>query len=482
MKGKKKGFTLVELMIVIVIIGILAAIIVPTVTGAIQKGKIAKDQADVKTMNMFIAMYKAEIGATSIDIHDAYNAITSNNIIPKATSNDNTFWFDTVSEQVVLANTKNAIVGNVNLNKGKAIANNTFAATTPHKNDNEVEALSTNKDFLYFDFGNNPISNAIKGIRGYANHINTLFAEVIKGINEQAVKTHLEQFNPAENAIIFISETNNVLSKAAETARSATKIVFDLGVSVIPQANYVKDTPLAIIVTTSGTEDITLLPINLPNSVRVVRSGAFSKITGFNTINASGNIFFESGSLTDDLKHKNNIQENVAKGYNCQTTIATIKDGEKYAEILPTLTTGDAIPKDAASVIFRRILVRDCVVYYGELYDAKNRVVGLINKIGYFTSVKIDKSSVTSGTTTINGITVTLPEYVKNLTNINDYTKYTVTLEKDSASPITIKANSDFSFVVTGQTDLTGYTLKITYNTATNGATAENTPIYKETL
>lgn len=56
-KNNQKGFTLVELMVVVVIIGVLAAIAVPVYNGATDKATIAAVQANARTVNGAIQVY-----------------------------------------------------------------------------------------------------------------------------------------------------------------------------------------------------------------------------------------------------------------------------------------------------------------------------------------------------------------------------------------------------------------------------------------
>ena len=48
MKMNKKGFTLIEMLVVIAVISILVAIVIPTVTTATEKAKLATDAANIR--------------------------------------------------------------------------------------------------------------------------------------------------------------------------------------------------------------------------------------------------------------------------------------------------------------------------------------------------------------------------------------------------------------------------------------------------
>ena len=62
LKKKKKGFTLIELMAVIAIIAILAAVLVPTVTGYIQRAKKTAIITQVRNVVSAIETYNATAG------------------------------------------------------------------------------------------------------------------------------------------------------------------------------------------------------------------------------------------------------------------------------------------------------------------------------------------------------------------------------------------------------------------------------------
>lgn len=111
MRKQRKAFTIVELVIVIAVIAILAAVLIPTFSGVIRRAKVSSDEQTAASLNTYLAAYRVENEIKSEQeiyalIDEAYGAGYSANLTPASASYGYHYWYDSQTGRIVVRRTK----------------------------------------------------------------------------------------------------------------------------------------------------------------------------------------------------------------------------------------------------------------------------------------------------------------------------------------------------------------------------------------
>lgn len=323
MRSRKKGFTIVELMIVIVIIGILIAIIVPSVTSAIESANIASDQSDVKNMNTILQVYCVQNGidTTKLQAPEVRAIVSSEQknytFVPK--SSKGIYWYS-VNEGKIVYST-NGDPNNV------VLSNVAHAAFTPSSPEELVEG------YLYLNTGDelDEVFTALRSVINRATYNNVLAAaESVEKFTD--FKAHIENFDPSHT--LYISST----SMYKDGGASIDNVVFATGITVIPKVETILTLAFS-----SGVD------IVLPATVKVVEPGAFISVMSKTrlVVNNSSTKVVE-GALSGSIKKVANVENITYADYKNNikgNSLVKIDINDSEGNLIDTVTCDDASNK-----------------------------------------------------------------------------------------------------------------------------------------
>lgn len=323
MRSRKKGFTIVELMIVIVIIGILIAIIVPSVTSAIESANIASDQSDVKNMNTILQVYCVQNGidTTKLQAPEVRAIVSSEQknytFVPK--SSKGIYWYSVNEGKIVYS---------TNGDPNKVVLSNVaHAAFTPSSPEELVEG------YLYLNTGDelDEVFTALRSVinRDTYDNVFDAAASVEKFTNFQA---HIANFDPSHT--LYISST----SMYKDGGASIDNVVFATGITVIPKV----ETILTLVFSLG-------VDIVLPATVKVVEPGAFISVMSETrlVVNNSSTKVIE-GALSGSIKKVANVENISLSDYKNNikgNSLVKIDINDPEGNPIDTVTCDDASNK-----------------------------------------------------------------------------------------------------------------------------------------
>lgn len=300
MKARKRGFTIVELMIVIVIIGILVAIIVPAVTGAIDKANLTKLQAEVKSMNTQLLIESIFDSVYAYRPEEVEEMLEGLGFDLGSTPKGYSLWYNQEKNEIILAKTEEMFAG------GSSAVQAAFDySRLPVR----IEAVTANRNLLYIDKTPSDIRTYIDSMRNLMNdsvagtaketmsNVEKRLAEILNAVNSSSLSENIKKAvtdrlgtDFAPDTTLFVSDdymiNKEVLEAVAPVTVTINNILFQNGIKVVPKMEN-----------NMGVTIEADFIIEIPNSVAIVSAGAFNHLAEGCTLQVSSKTLLDNNSF-----------------------------------------------------------------------------------------------------------------------------------------------------------------------------------------
>lgn len=300
MKARKRGFTIVELMIVIVIIGILVAIIVPAVTSAIDKANLTKLQAEVKSMNTQLLIESIFDSVYAYRPEEVEEMLEGLGFDLGSTPKGYSLWYNQEKNEIILAKTEEMFAG------GSSAVQAAFDySRLPVR----IEAVTANRNLLYIDKTPSDIRTYIDSMRNLMNdsvagtaketmnNVKIRLTEIRNAVNSSSLSENIkkavtDRLNTdfALDTTLFVSDdymiNKEVLEAVAPETVEINNILFQNGIKVVPKMEN-----------NMGVTIEADFIIEIPNSVAIVSAGAFNHLAEGCTLQVSSKTLLDNNSF-----------------------------------------------------------------------------------------------------------------------------------------------------------------------------------------
>lgn len=291
MTRRKRGFTLTELIISIAIIGVLAAVLIPTIGGFIKKARLSADKQDVANVNRILEIESLEEGFQEPRTISELKKIISKHytdfsFTPRSASSGYHFIYNTDTKRLELISEEDwaSALGEFNL-----------LAESTNRKPNIIEAFGWTKNtpYLLLDEGGSKLTELLDDIYQTVDleSINTLQAN-LDLLNEKNFKVELKELlkKQLDNIVIVYKDgeeervIKNFANEGENLALIFSKNSHHQPVN-IPDAAFV---------------GLPLYAVDIPEGIKIIGASAFSD-TGIKYLVVPGSIEkIKSGALNSD--------------------------------------------------------------------------------------------------------------------------------------------------------------------------------------
>ncbi|MBE6566504.1 MAG: type II secretion system protein [Ruminococcaceae bacterium] len=279
--NRRKAFTIVELVIVIAVIAILAAVMIPTFTGIIKRANISADEQLAASINTQLSIYKAEGNKIETEA-DLIKALKSDadftaQLNPKSAKHGYHYWYNAEKQTVELISNEDLLDPDkreqLKFNAGGNGANVGFAHAAPRTIFPGFYLLDQ-----IVDGNGNDISTFFAALES-AGHAGESYLTALGKLTEvKGDNKDLADAIVARMKATVVVNDNGVYYHAEALSANNNIIYFVPGVEVVKATQYKYENG-AVVPVTAGNLPTPSSTVVLPSSILSVEKGALNFVT-----------------------------------------------------------------------------------------------------------------------------------------------------------------------------------------------------------